>query len=93
MRQRGLIFCPYFSLTGGAIDLQTAILHRWSGRVIWAFATGHAIAWFYQLSQDRDPFGRMVLIPVFGWWRFVAGVIVRRILTFLVPRSQFAHVN
>lgn len=56
---------------------QTAILHRWSGRVIWAFSTGHAGAWFYQLCQDRDPFNRIVLIPVFGWWRFVAGVVVR----------------
>lgn len=59
---------------------QTAILHRWSGRVIWVFATGHAIAWFVQLAQDRDPFGRMVLIPVFGYWRFIAGVVVRLVL-------------
>ncbi|GAA5875926.1 hypothetical protein JCM3774_005819 [Rhodotorula dairenensis] len=66
---------------------KTAILHRWSGRVIWAFATGHAAAWFYQLSQDRDPFGRMVLIPVFGWWRFVAGVICWILLTILTAFS------
>jgi len=55
---------------------QTAILHRWAGRVIWAFSTAHAVAWFYQLSLDKDPFGRPCLIPVWSWYRFTAGAVV-----------------
>lgn len=31
----------------------------------------------WQLTYDRDPFGRMVLVPAFGWYRFVCGVVVR----------------
>ncbi|GAA5896172.1 hypothetical protein JCM8208_007549 [Rhodotorula glutinis] len=66
---------------------KTAILHRWSGRVVWLFSTGHAIGWMWQLTQDRDPFGRMVLIPVFGWYRFVCGVVCWFLLTFLTALS------
>ncbi|GAA5947950.1 hypothetical protein JCM3765_007042 [Sporobolomyces pararoseus] len=62
---------------------KTAILHRWAGRVIWAFSTAHAIAWFYQLSLDKDPFGRAVLIPVWSWYRFVAGAVAWVILTLI----------
>ncbi|GAA5873996.1 hypothetical protein JCM8547_001596 [Rhodosporidiobolus lusitaniae] len=66
---------------------KTAILHRWSGRVIWAFSTGHAIGWFWQAAHDKDPFGRMVLIPLFAWWRFVAGVVAWVLLTILTAFS------
>ncbi|GAA5993813.1 hypothetical protein JCM5350_007858 [Sporobolomyces pararoseus] len=62
---------------------KTAILHRWAGRVIWAFSTAHAIAWFYQLSLDKDPFGRAVLVPVWSWYRFVAGAVAWVILTLI----------
>ncbi|CEQ39536.1 SPOSA6832_01047, partial [Sporobolomyces salmonicolor] len=67
--------------------LQTAILHRWSGRVIWAFSTGHAIAWFYELSIDKDPFGRPVLIPVWSWYRFTAGAVAWVLLTIITVFS------
>ncbi|BGP48271.1 hypothetical protein JCM10450v2_004143 [Rhodotorula kratochvilovae] len=66
---------------------KTAILHRWSGRVVWLFSTGHAIGWMWQLTQDRDPFGRMVLVPAFGWYRFVCGVVCWFLLTFLTALS------
>ncbi|GAA5925650.1 ferric reductase family protein [Sporobolomyces koalae] len=62
---------------------KTAILHRWSGRVIWAFSTAHAIAWFYQLYLDKDPFGRPVLIPVWDWYRFTAGAVAWVLLTLI----------
>ncbi|GAA6060092.1 hypothetical protein JCM10212_003500 [Sporobolomyces blumeae] len=63
---------------------KTAILHRWSGRVIWAFSTGHAIAWFYELNFDKDPFGRPVLVPVWSWYRFTAGAVAWVLLTIIV---------
>ncbi|GAA5923686.1 hypothetical protein JCM1841_004827 [Sporobolomyces salmonicolor] len=66
---------------------KTAILHRWSGRVIWAFSTGHAIAWFYELSIDKDPFGRPVLIPVWSWYRFTAGAVAWVLLTIITVFS------
>ncbi|GAA6058177.1 hypothetical protein JCM3770_004081 [Rhodotorula araucariae] len=66
---------------------KTAILHRWSGRVVWLFSTGHAIGWMWQLTHDRDPFGRMVLVPAFGWYRFVCGVVCWFLLTLLTALS------
>ncbi|KAK4053901.1 hypothetical protein OIO90_003738 [Microbotryomycetes sp. JL221] len=54
---------------------KTAILHRWSGRVIWLFSSGHAAAWFYQLAVDKDPFGRPVLVPALEYWRFLGGLV------------------
>ncbi|GAA5858165.1 hypothetical protein JCM1840_001066 [Sporobolomyces johnsonii] len=66
---------------------KTAILHRWSGRIIWAFSTGHAIAWFYELSIDKDPFGRPVLIPVWSWYRFTAGAVAWVLLTIITVFS------
>ncbi|GAA6020864.1 hypothetical protein JCM11491_000009 [Sporobolomyces phaffii] len=62
---------------------KTAILHRWAGRVIWAFSTAHAVAWFYQLSLDKDPFGRPCLIPVWSWYRFTAGAVAWVLLTLI----------
>ncbi|GAA5820025.1 hypothetical protein JCM11251_005451 [Rhodosporidiobolus azoricus] len=66
---------------------KTAILHRWSGRVIWAFSTGHAIGWFWQLAHDKDPFGRMVLVPIWAWYRFCAGAVAWVLLTILTAFS------
>ncbi|BGO99874.1 hypothetical protein NBRC10513v2_004102 [Rhodotorula toruloides] len=66
---------------------KTAILHRWSGRVVWAFSTGHAIGWIYELCMDRDPFGRIVLIPALQWYRFVAGIVCWFLLTILTAFS------
>ncbi|GEM09818.1 ferric reductase transmembrane component 2 precursor [Rhodotorula toruloides] len=66
---------------------KTAILHRWSGRVVWAFSTGHAIGWIYELCMDRDPFGRIVLVPALQWYRFVAGIVCWFLLTILTAFS------
>ncbi|GAA6013798.1 hypothetical protein JCM10207_008194 [Rhodosporidiobolus poonsookiae] len=66
---------------------KTAILHRWSGRVIWAFSTGHAIGWFWQLAHDKDPFGRPVLVPIWAWYRFCAGAAAWALLTILTAFS------
>ncbi|GJN90577.1 hypothetical protein Rhopal_003589-T1 [Rhodotorula paludigena] len=66
---------------------KTAILHRWSGRVVWLFATGHAIGWMWQLTHDRDPFGRVVLVPAMGWYRFVCGIACWFLLTALTALS------
>jgi hypothetical protein len=53
------------------------ILFHCTGRVIWAFSSAHAIGWFWQLAHDRDPFGRMVLVPIWQWYKFCAGAVVR----------------
>ncbi|BGP16347.1 hypothetical protein JCM10213v2_004349 [Rhodosporidiobolus nylandii] len=66
---------------------KTAILHRWASRVIWAFASGHSIGWFVQLSRDRDPFGRPVLTPVLQWYRFCAGIGAWVLLTIITAFS------
>ncbi|SCZ88186.1 BZ3500_MvSof-1268-A1-R1_Chr2-1g04245 [Microbotryum saponariae] len=62
---------------------KTAILHRWSGRIIWLFTSGHVAAWFYQSVVDKDPFGRPVLISLLGYWRFLAGIVGYGLLTLL----------
>jgi hypothetical protein len=64
-------------LTNYGFD-KTAILHRWSGRVIWAFSTAHTVAWTIQLMHDQDPFSRPVFVDVWLYWRFVAGAVVRQ---------------
>ncbi|GAA6040169.1 hypothetical protein JCM8097_004161 [Rhodosporidiobolus ruineniae] len=66
---------------------KTAILHRWSGRVIWLFSTGHAIGWFWQLGHDKDPFLRPVLVPIWAWYRFQAGAAAWVLLTILTAFS------
>lgn len=37
----------------------------------------------WQLTHDRDPFGRVVLVPAMGWYRFVCGIAVRLALPFV----------
>ncbi|KAI5480795.1 ferric reductase transmembrane component 2 precursor [Pseudohyphozyma bogoriensis] len=66
---------------------KTAILHRWSGRVIWLFSSAHTGAWFYELIIDKDPFGRSTIIPVLDYFRFVAGLVAYGVLTLLVILS------
>ncbi|KAK4054460.1 hypothetical protein OIV83_000954 [Microbotryomycetes sp. JL201] len=66
---------------------KTAILHRWSGRVIWLFSSGHAAAWFYQLIIDKDPFGRPVLVPALQYWRFLGGLVAYGLLTVMTALS------
>ncbi|GAA5975943.1 hypothetical protein JCM11641_002845 [Rhodosporidiobolus odoratus] len=66
---------------------KTAILHRWSGRVVWVFSTGHAVGWFVQLAHDKDPFGRPVLVPIWSWYRFCAGAVAWGLLTILTAFS------
>ncbi|KAM0791379.1 hypothetical protein ACM66B_005844 [Microbotryomycetes sp. NB124-2] len=66
---------------------KTALLHRWSGRVIWLFSSGHAAAWFYQLVMDKDPFGRPVLVPALQYWRFLGGLVAYGLLTAMTALS------
>ncbi len=60
-------------LTNYGFD-KTAILHRWSGRIIWLGSTGHVAAWFVQLARDKDPYGRAVFYDVWSYYRFCAGM-------------------
>ncbi|KAM0753167.1 hypothetical protein T439DRAFT_378880 [Meredithblackwellia eburnea MCA 4105] len=63
---------------------KTAIMHRWSGRIIWLFSTAHTAAWTKELVLDKDPFGRPVFIPALQYWRFLAGLIAYGVLCILV---------
>ena len=69
-------------LTNYGFD-KTAILHRWSGRIIWLGSTGHVAAWFVQLARDQDPYGRAVLVDVWAYYRFVAGMVAYALLCVL----------
>ncbi|SCV72183.1 BQ2448_4877 [Microbotryum intermedium] len=77
------VMCSGGRADSSHVSSQTAILHRWSGRIIWLFTSGHVAAWFYQSIIDKDPFGRPVLIPLLGYWRFLAGIVGYGLLTLL----------
>lgn len=69
-------------LTNYGFD-KTAILHRWSGRIIWLASSGHVAAWFVQLARDKDPYGRAVFYDVWSYYRFVAGMVAYVVLCVL----------
>lgn len=66
---------------------QTALMHRWSGRIIWLVTTAHVVTWTYQLFIDKDPFGRPVFYGAWIYWRFKMGAVAYVFLCLVVAMS------
>lgn len=54
-----------------------SFMHKWGGRVLWAFATAHVVLWSIQLDKDQA-FGTNIWAFVFLWTRFRWGFVVSR---------------
>ncbi|CAH7690986.1 ferric reductase like transmembrane component-domain-containing protein [Phakopsora pachyrhizi] len=67
-------------LTHYAFD-KTAVFHRWIGRLVWIWSTIHTITFSIQLSQDYNPYGKMILTDVWSYYRFNWGVVAYIALT------------
>ncbi|CAO1627630.1 unnamed protein product [Sympodiomycopsis kandeliae] len=63
-----------------------SFLHKWGGRLLWAFAAAHTIAWSVQLAKDEQ-FNTPIWSFVFLWPRFRWAFVSLGFLTLLVLLS------
>ncbi|PWN93916.1 hypothetical protein FA10DRAFT_299253 [Acaromyces ingoldii] len=63
-----------------------SFMHKWGGRVLWAFATAHVVLWSVQLDKDQA-FGTNIWAFVFLWTRFRWGFVSYIFFTLLILLS------